>query len=172
MQFQFDIASSTAPRAPEPPLPPGEIVPHLLSQILQQQRELLGQVLDTQQQHLQHVRAVAQEHIARWRHVLARWQPDNPGFADRCKKTFPLLERVYVQMLVNLIDDLADQGNDALDSDFALQEFIDRNGMKIGQLSHILGVLGPLTEAAQQNEMARQQQLEAAKQQQQTPPAS
>ncbi len=170
MQFQFDISSTSAPRPPQPQLPPAEMVPHLLNQLLDQQRELFTQMLEVQQQHLHHVRSVAQEHIARWRHILARSQQTNPDFAESCKKAYPLLEKVYVQMLATLIEDLAEQGEDALDTEFALQEFVDRNGMKIGQLSHILGVLGPMSEAAQQNEIARQQQ-EAAKQQQQPKPA-
>ena len=167
MQFQFDIASSATPRPPQPQVPPGEMVPHLLSQLLDQQRELLTQVLEVQQQHLQHVRSAAHEHIIRWRHILARTQQVHPEFADSCKKAYPVLEKAYVHMLVDLINDIADQGEEALDSDFAIQEFVDRNGMKIGQLSHILGVLGPMSEAAQQNEIARQQQETVKAQQQQ-----
>lgn len=173
MQFQFDLTSTSPPRPAQPQLPPAEMVPHLLGQLVDQQRELLTQIVELQQQHLHHVRAITQEHIARWRHILGRTQQVHPEFADNCKKAYPILEKAYVQMLVTLIDDMADQGEDALDSDFALQEFVDRNGMKIGQLSHILGVLGPMSEAAHQNELARQQQ-EAAKQQQQPqqmPPA-
>lgn len=164
MNFQFDIGSSTKPIAPLPPLTPTEMVPELLRQILEVQREQLSQILDVQVQHLNHVRAAAQDHVARWRHILSRWQQDRPELTDICKKAYPILERAYVHMLVNAIEELAEQDDDTLENEFALQEFLDRYGMKIGQLSHILGVVGPMSEAAQQNEAARQQQ-EAAKQQ-------
>ena len=54
--------------------------------------------------------------------------------------------------LVGMADELADQGDDALDNDFSVQDFLDRYGMRIGQLSHILSVIGPLAEAAGQTE--------------------
>jgi len=158
MNFQFDIASSAKPVAPQAPLAPGEVVPHLLNQILEMQREVFNQMLEVQKAHLQHVRMAAQDHVARWRHILGRWQQDNPELTDSCKKAYPILEKAYVELLTGLIGELAEQGDEALESEFAVQEFIDKNGMKIGQLSHILSVIGPLTEAAQQNEAAKQQQ--------------
>jgi hypothetical protein len=165
MQFQFDIASNAKPVAP--PIPPGDVVAQLLNQmnqILDIQRDQLNQMLELQRAHLQHVRAVSQEQIARWRHILGRWQDENPEMTAACKKAYPVLEKAYVQMALNLIEEMADQGDDALDSEFAVQEFLDRYGMKMGQLSHILSIIGPMSEAAQQNEAAKQQQ------QQQSPP--
>jgi len=173
MQFQFDLTSSTPPRPAPPQLPPAEMVPYLLNQLLDQQRDLLSQLVDVQQQHLNHIRAISQEQIVRWRHVLARTQQQHPAFADSCKRAFPVLEKAYVQMLVNLIEEIADQGEEALETEFEMQEFVDKYGVKVSQLTHVLSVLGPMAEAANQNELARQQQ-EAVKQQnqpQQTPPA-
>ena len=46
--------------------------------------------------------------------------------------------------------------DNALDNEFAVQEFLDRYGMKLGQLGHILSVIGPLSEAAHQNEASKQ----------------
>src|SRR6266540_3980465 len=132
MQFQFDIASSAKPVAPQPPLPPGEVVPYLLNQLLEQQRDQLNQILELQKAHLHHVRAVSQEQIMRWRHILGRWQEENPQLTEMCKKAYPVLEKAYVRMAMNLIEEIADQGDDALDNDFAVQEFLDRYGMKMG----------------------------------------
>lgn len=165
MQFQFDIASNAKPVAP--PIPPGDVVAQLLNQMYQlmdMQREQFNQMLELQRAHLQHVRAVSQEQIARWRHILGRWQEDQPELSSACKKAYPVLEKAYVKMALTLIEEMAEQGDDALDTDFAVQEFLDRYGMKMGQLSHILSIIGPMSEAAQQNE--------AAKQQQQMPPQS
>ncbi len=51
-------------------------------------------------------------------------------------------------MLVGMVEELAEHGEDALDNDFSVQEFLDRYGMRVGQLSHLLSVVGPLAEAA------------------------
>ncbi len=171
MQFQFDIGSTSKPVPIQPTLPAVEMVPHLLNQILELQREQLGQILQVQLEHLQHVRAMTQDQIARWRNVLPRWAEDHPELAERCKTAYPILEKAYVQLLIGVVEDLAEQGDEALDNEFAVQEFVDRYGMRIGQFSHILGIIGPMSEAAQQNEAAKQQALEAAKQQPQQPQA-
>jgi hypothetical protein len=57
----------------------------------------------------------------------------------------PRVERAYAQLVSDLIQRLED---DELDSDFALQEFIDRFGMRLAQMGTILNVVGPLAEAA------------------------
>ncbi len=147
MHFQFDVASSSTPSAPPVPATP-ETVPDLLRQILEVQREQLN-----------HARATALDNLARWRQLLARWQDEHPEFAGYCKKAYPLLEKSYVQMLANMVEELSEQGDDALDGDFAVQEFLDRYGMKLGQLSHLISIIGPLSEAAhQQDEASKQQQ--------------
>ena len=160
MQFSFDITSTAKPIPPQPQLPPAEMVPHLLSQMLEMQRDQLNQILEVQKAHLHHVRAMAHDQIARWRHILGRWQEDHPELTANCKKAYPLLEKAYVKMMVTITEELAEQEEGEFESDFELQEFIDRYGMKVGQLSHILSVLGPMTEAAQQNEAAKQQQVQ------------
>jgi hypothetical protein len=94
--------------------------------------------------------------LTRWRNLLARWQKDHPEFAERCKKAYPAMEKIYVQLLVNLVDDLALQEDDAYESEFAIQEFLDKYGMRVGQLSHLLSIVGPLSEAAHQTEANKQ----------------
>jgi hypothetical protein len=157
MQFQVDIASTSAspPANLQPPTP--ETVPDLLRQILDLQRDQLTQILEIQREHLNHVRAIAQDNMSRWRNLLARAQAEHPEFAEHCKKAYPLLEKSYVQLLAGIVEEVAQQGDEALDNEFAVQEFLDRYGMKIGQLSQILSIIGPLSEAAQQNEANKQQ---------------
>jgi hypothetical protein len=157
MQFQVDIASTSASPPPSPQPLTAETVPDLLRQILELHRDHLAQILEVQREHLNHVRAAAQENFSRWRNLLARSQTEHPEFAEHCKKAYPLLEKSYVQLLVGIVEEVAQQGDEALDNEFAVQEFLDRYGMKIGQLSHILSIIGPLSEAAQQNEASKPQ---------------
>jgi transketolase len=156
MQFQFDVASNSAAIQPSLQPPVAETVPELLRQMLDVQRDQLHQILEVQREHLNHARAHAQDNLARWRNLLARWQHDYPEFADHCKIAYPLMEKSYVQLLATMVKELAEQDDDALDNEFAVQEFLDRYGMKLGQLSHLLSIIGPLSEAAQQNEASKQ----------------
>ena len=130
----------------------------MLRHLIEMQRAGFTQLLELQREHLNHVKTVAQENQARWRTLLARWEKDHPEFADSCKTAYPLMEKSYVQMLANIVQEVAEAGDDALDNEFSVQEFLDRYGMKVGQLSHLLGVIGPLSEAAQQADAAKQQQ--------------
>jgi hypothetical protein len=123
-----------------------------LHQMMDLQREHFALLIDVQREHLNHVRTAAQDSLARWKNLLARWQKEHPEFADRCKVAYPILEKAYVAMLVNLVEELSHDGDEALDSDFSVQEFLDRYGMRVSQLSHLLSVVGPLAEAAAQNE--------------------
>lgn len=148
MQFQFDI--TTAPQQPKPvPTSNGpEVVPDLLRHILDLQREGFTQMLEVQRAQLAHAQHVHQEHLQRWKNVMGRWNKVFPELAGQCKQVYPSLERAYLSMVENLVQDLIDQGEDGFDSDFALQDFLDRHGARVGQLAHLLSIIGPLSEAA------------------------
>ncbi len=159
MQFQFDVATNNAtppasaaaaPQQPTPATP--ESVPELLRQMLELQREQLHQLVELQREQLTQARAASQDSLARWRNLLSRWQKDLPEFAPNCKQAYPLLEKAYVHILAGMVEEIAQQGDEALDNDFSVQEFLDRYGMRLGQLSHLLSVIGPLAEAANQAE--------------------
>jgi len=157
MQFQFDLtsANNAPPVVPQQPLDAAELLRQLLElqrDAAAQQRDAYAQLLAVQTEHLNHVRAAAQDAQARWKNLLTRWQNLHPEFSNQCKQSYPLLEKAYVGLLVGMVEELAQQGDDALENDFSVQEFIDRYGMRIGQLSHLLSVLGPLAEAAGQAE--------------------
>lgn len=108
--------------------------------------ELLKQMLEVQREQLQHARHAAahQDHTARWRAYLARWQHEFPGLSESCRASIPKLERAYGQLIADLNERLSD---DDLDSDFALQDFLDRFGMRLAQLGTIINLVGPLAEA-------------------------
>jgi hypothetical protein len=111
--------------------------------------ELLRQMLEVQREQLNQLRAQAAAHDmgARWRSFLARWQQDFPDLAEGCRKCLPILERSYGNLIAELTDRLGQEGDEALDTDFALQEFLDRYGMRLAQLGSILNLVAPLAEA-------------------------
>ena len=140
MQFQIDVSSTSLPRAADPSAPPPAPAETV---------DLLRQMLEVQREQLAYQKAALQAHdmAARWRSFLSRWKEEFPGLSDACRKALPALERCYGQLIVELTVHLNDQGNDALDNDFALQEFLDRYGMRLAQLGTILNLVGPLADA-------------------------
>jgi hypothetical protein len=124
-------------------------------------------MLNLQAELLNHARMMSQENLARWRNLLTKRKETHPEFGECCKNAYPIMEKAFVQLLESMARDVAEQGDDGLDNDFAIQEFIDRYGMKVGQFSHMMSIIGPLSEAAHQlDEIAKQQEQQ---QQQQKP---
>jgi hypothetical protein len=111
--------------------------------------ELLRQVLDVQREQLAVLKAqsAAQDAQARWRAFLTRWQGDFPDLGTSCRQVLPLVERAYLGLIQELTDRLRDPDG-GLDNEFLLGEFLDRYGMRLGQLGTILSQLGPLADAA------------------------
>jgi hypothetical protein len=141
MNFQIDVSSAVSCPRTEPPAKPGDMTETV---------ELLRQLLEVQREQLACQRATAAAHdmTARWRAFLTRWQPDFPDLAEGCRKALPHLERCYGQLLRELTDRLNDEDEQGLENDFALQEFLDRYGMRLAQLGTILNLVAPLAEAA------------------------
>jgi transketolase len=155
MQSQFDVASLATPTsAPLAPLQPGELNAELLRQIMELQRDQLAQILQVQRDHLALAKNMAQDNNARWRTLLSRWQKDMPELTARCKQAYPMLERAYVHMIASMVEEISEKDEDDLDNEFAAQDFLDRYGMRLGQLGHMVHVIGSLAEAANQNETA------------------
>jgi hypothetical protein len=135
---QFDIASfNPQPVSANPPEPNTPVA------------DVLRQILEVQKQHLAHAQAwaAANDPGARWRALVARWRQDFPDLPESCREVLPTLERAYGAILEALVQELRQQGTDALDSEFAMQDFLDRYGMRLGQLGNILNLVAPLAEA-------------------------
>jgi len=144
MNFQIDVSSAIASPTPEPPAPPppaNETV-DMLRQMLEVQREQLG---------YQRAAAAAHDMTARWRAYLSRWNEEFPELSDGCRRAMPHLERVYGQMITDLTEKIHD--DDGLDTDFAVQEFLDKYGMRLAQLGTILNLVAPLAEAGNTGEV-------------------
>jgi hypothetical protein len=139
MHFQFEVAQPTQAVSGEPqPGDPAATTVELLKQLLDVQREQL---------HLSRALAAAHDAQARWRQVLARWTDDFPGLPEACKHVLPALERAYIEMISDITNRLR-EGDDTLDNEFALAEFLDRFGIRLGQIGTLLSVVGPLAEVA------------------------
>jgi hypothetical protein len=142
MQSQFVVTPYQQPTPPKPADPNAGVA------------DLLRELLDVQREQLQQLRASAQAHdaSARWRALLGRWRQEYPGLPDACREALPILEKAYGAILNQLVEELRDNGPDAFESEFALQDFLDRYGMRVGQMGNLLNLVGPLAEAAGQGD--------------------
>ena len=113
------------------------------------QADLLRQLLDVQREQLalQKSQIAAQDAGSRWRAFLQRWQSDFPGVGHDCKDVLPIIERAYLTLIGEITERLKDEP-DALDHEFGVSEFLDKYGVRLGQLGNVLGQLGPLADAA------------------------
>jgi hypothetical protein len=145
MNFQIDVSSALSTPAAEStpgPAPAVHEVADLLRQILEVQREQLACL---------RAQAAAHDTTARWRAFLARWSAELPDLSEGCRKAMPLLERSYGHLIHELTTRLNEDAYD-LDNEFSLQEFLDRNGMRLAQLGTILNLVAPLGEAGPPSE--------------------
>lgn len=111
--------------------------------------ELLRQLVGLQQEQIALTKAVAaaQDAGAKWRSFLARWESEFPDIGAACKRTMPALERAYLGLIREVTDRVNAAESGELDNEFALGEFLDRYGIRLGQLGNILGQLAPLADA-------------------------
>jgi hypothetical protein len=142
MNSQFEVTSYTATpiEVPRDTTPTSEAI-SLLRQMVEIQKEQLG---------LARAAAAAHDVSARWRSFFDRWREDFPELAGSCREGLPVLERTFAALLAELLEHLRENGTGSLDSDFTLQEFLDRFGTRLAQLGTILNLVGPMAEAASQ----------------------
>jgi hypothetical protein len=146
--YQIDVSSALSTSADPRVVPSSGANPEVA--------DLLRQILEVQREQLNYQRAAAAAHDAgaRWRAFLARWQHEFPDLSDGCRKALPHLERCYGQLIRDLTEKLTSEEENGLDNDFALQEFLDRYGMRLAQLGTILNLVAPLAEASPPTEPA------------------
>jgi hypothetical protein len=142
MQFQFDMSAMAYPHIQSSPSGGSEV------------SDLLRQLLEVQRDQLQQLRAFLAAHdgSARWRAFLSRWKENFPELPDSCRQAVPVLERTYGKLIAELTEQLCQNGNDALEDDFSLQEFLDRYGIRLTQLGTILNLVAPLADAGSPSE--------------------
>jgi hypothetical protein len=121
------------------PTPAAREIADLLKQLINLQQEQVG-LLKTQ--------VANQDNSSRWRSFLARWEQEFPNIGSACKQALPILERTYLGLIRDLTERVNSSDADEIDDDFVLSEFLDRFGIRLGQMGNILSQLAPLAEAA------------------------
>jgi hypothetical protein len=95
--------------------------------------ELIGQVAANQKQ-----RATE----------LAQWKEANPKLAKNCRTASEALAKVQTEFLATLANEINDNPETFMESEFFLNEFIDRYGPRLAHLNGVLQVLAQLGSTA------------------------
>lgn len=75
---------------------------------------------------------------------LQQWKDANPELARSCRDAAETLSRVQTQFLDNLTEEIRDSEESLADSEFMLNEFVDRFGPRLAHLNGVLQVLAQL----------------------------
>jgi hypothetical protein len=124
---------------PPEPTPPAREIADLLRQLVGLQQEQIG---------LLKAQVAGQDNGSKWRSFLARWEDEFPQIGAACKQALPTLERAYLGLVRELTERVNASEAAELDDEFVLGEFLDRFGIRLGQLGNILSQLAPLADAA------------------------
>lgn len=140
MFFQFDMSAGLHPPVDSTP-PPSEA------------QELLRQLVELQREQVTSLRYLVAAHDigGRWRAFVSRWKDEFGELPSACRQIMPVLEKSYGKLVTDLAEQVRDNDSDALDNDFALQEFLDRYGMRLTQLGTLLSLVGPIADAGASN---------------------
>ena len=112
----------------------------LLSQLVSaqtRQNELIEQMI-------QQMNAAQRQRSAE----LGQWKQANPHLARRCREAAETLGQVQTQFLENVTEQIEEHGENMMDGEFMLNEFVDRFGPR---LAHLNGVLQVLSQLSSQN---------------------
>ncbi len=116
-----------------------ELIVTLLRQMLEgQKREIT--LLEEMSNHLSH----GQKQRV---HELNQWKEANPKLAQACRYATETLSKVQTQFLENITQDVYENSESLGDSDFMLNEFVDRFGPRLAHLNGVLQVLSQLSAA-------------------------
>ncbi len=141
--FRIDVAQSASePAVSQPGAPQSEMAALLHQLVLGQdkQNELLEDLVE-QMGASQRQRASE----------LNQWKDSNPLLARRCRAAAEALSQVQTEFLQKMTVDVNDSHEDMIDSDFVLNEFVDRYGPRLAHLNGVLQLLSQLSANPNQN---------------------
>mgnify|MGYP001240472063 CR=1 FL=1 len=113
---------------------PLTVILEQISEKMDRQNELLEQLVQ-QAEPLDDPRSIE----------LDRWKKANPDLAQSCRFAAETLSRAQTEFLEQLTNDVCESDDALLDSNFMLNEFVDRYGPRLAHLNGVLQVLSQLS---------------------------
>ena len=108
---------------------------------------LLHQVVAAQQKQNQLLEQLVQAtvNVQKQRaNELQQWKDANPRLAKSCRRAAEMLSRVQTDFLESLTNEIDHSEEGLLESDYMLNEFVDRVGPRLAHLNGVLQVLAQL----------------------------
>ncbi len=141
--FSIDV-SADPQQQPSQQLDANELIVALLRTMVEnQQREI--KILEEISGHLTAAQRQRQ-------HELQQWREANPDLARHCRMATETLGKIQTQFLQNITEEVSYNEESLADSDFMLNEFVDRYGPRLAHLNGVLQVLAQLSMPAATNE--------------------
>lgn len=137
--FRIDVAQSASEASIGASSSSQDEIVALLHQLVvgqDRQNELLEEMLD---QMNTNQRQRASE--------LNQWKEANPLLARRCRAAAEALSQVQTEFLQTLTCEVNGSFEDMMDSDFVMNEFVDRYGPRLAHLNGVLQLLSQLSAA-------------------------
>jgi hypothetical protein len=111
---------------------------------------LLKQLVEGQQQELKLLQEIAHwtglSHKQR-QHEINQWKETNPDLARSCRFASEALVKVQNDYIHKLTEEAVDSHETMLDSEYMLQEFVDRFGPRMAHLGGVLHMVSSLSAA-------------------------
>lgn len=76
---------------------------------------------------------------------LNEWRKAHPTLAKACRQAAEALTHVQVEFLERLTEEINDTGEELLEGEFLLNEFVDRYGPRLAHLHGVIHVLSQLS---------------------------
>ena len=141
----FSIDVSADPRTDasnQSKIDANELIVQLLRQMVETQKREIT-LLEEISNHLSHGQ---KQRVAE----LNQWKEANPKLAESCRYATETLSKVQTQFLQNITAEVFENEESLNDSDFMLNEFVDRFGPRLAHLNGVLQVLSQLSAAPPQ----------------------
>jgi len=142
--FRIDVAQSASDPQVSQPNPAQSEMAALLHQLVlgqDRQNEILEELVDQM--------GASQRQRA---NELNQWKDANPLLSRRCRAAAEALSQVQTEFLQGLTVDVNDNYENMMDSDFVLNEFVDRYGPRLAHLNGVLQLLAQLSANPSQNQ--------------------
>lgn len=85
---------------------------------------------------------------------LGQWKQANPALSRNCREAAEALSQAQTQYLDNLTEEIKDNSDCLTESDFMLNELVDRYGPRLAHLNGVLQVLSQLSNMPNETNVA------------------
>ena len=137
--FSIDVCTDTRAAAASTKIDANELIVSLLKQLVdgqQQELKLLSEIAHW----------VGVSHKQRQQEIN-QWKDSNPDLARSCRLATEALVKVQNDYIHKITEEAADNYETMMDSEFMLQEFIDRFGPRMAHLGGVLHMVPSLSAA-------------------------